>query len=202
MPGLATLLIVAFLALQAGSGPAPQPAAVAGEVLVADSPRTTVSGNTFIAPAGWRIEVRGRATILHAPEGTSRIALVDVEANDADGAVAAAWAAYQRDAKWPLKVTNDFPDKDGWSGIRDYTYQVSPNEKRDVGANARRANGVWTVVLYEMDQAVAEKRGGQVARIRWQVPRGSSAVMWRSHKWSSALRTTKRWRRECSVRWG
>ena len=165
MPAIATALIVAFLALQAASGPPSQPAATAGDVLAADSPRTTVAGNTFIAPAGWRIEVRGPATILHAPEGHSRIALVDVQAPDADRAVAAAWAAYTPDAKWPLKVTNDFPDKDGWSGIRDYTYQTSPNEKRDVGANARRANGVWTVVLYDMDQGVGEKRGGQVALI-------------------------------------
>ena len=39
----------------------------------------------------------------------------------------------------PLEVTNDFPDRDGWSGIRDHSYQTSPNERRDVGANARRA---------------------------------------------------------------
>jgi CubicO group peptidase (beta-lactamase class C family) len=165
MPAIATLLIGLVLALQGVSAPASQAAAPGGEVLAANSPRTTVEGNTFIAPAGWRIEVRGAATILHAPEGNSRIALVDVRAPDADRAVAAAWAAYKPDAKWPLKVTSDFPDRDGWSGIRDYSYQTSPNEKRDVGASARRANGVWTVVLYDMDQAVAEKRGGQVALI-------------------------------------
>ena len=137
----------------------------AGEVLAADVPRTTVEGNKFVAPAGWRIEVRGRATILSAPEGNSHIALVDVHAKDADSAVAAAWAAYRPDAKWPLKVTNNFPNKDGWSDIRGYTYQTSPNEKRDVSANARRAADTWTVVLYDMDQAVGEKRGGQVALI-------------------------------------
>ena len=137
----------------------------AGEVLAADVPRTTVEGNKFIAPAGWRIEVRGRATILSAPEGNSHIALVDIHAKDADSAVAAAWAAYRPDAKWPLKVTNSFPNKDGWSDIRGYTYQTSPNEKRDVSANARRAADTWTVVLYDMDQAVGEKRGGQVALI-------------------------------------
>jgi CubicO group peptidase (beta-lactamase class C family) len=137
----------------------------AGEVLAADTPRTTVEGNTFVAPAGWSIAVRGPATILEAPEGGSRIALVDVRAANADAAVAAAWAAYRPDAKWPLKVTNDFPDKDGWSGIRDYSYQTSPNEKRDVGANARRAGDVWTVILYDMEQAVGEKRGAQVALI-------------------------------------
>jgi CubicO group peptidase (beta-lactamase class C family) len=137
----------------------------AGEVLAADTPRTTVEGNTFIAPAGWRIEVRGPATILAPPETGSHIALVDVKAPDADRAVAAAWAAYRPDAKWPLKVTNDFPDKDGWSGIRAYSYQTSPNEKRNVSANARRAGDTWTVALYDMDQGVGEKRGAQVALI-------------------------------------
>ena len=34
------------------------------ELLVADSPRTTVLGNKFIAPEGWTISVRGPATIL------------------------------------------------------------------------------------------------------------------------------------------
>src|SRR6516165_9196266 len=68
----------------------PQP-----ERLSADAKRTTVDGNTFLAPAGWTIAVRGRATILEAPEAGSRIALVDVQAKDADAAVAAAWAEYK-----------------------------------------------------------------------------------------------------------
>ncbi len=155
-------LIVLLLSISTGS---PQAQTPAGEVLTADTPRTTVEGNKFIAPAGWRIEVRGRATILTAPEGNSHIALVDVQAADSDAAVGAAWTAYRSAAKWPLKVTHDFPNKDGWSNIRNYDYQTSPNEKRDVGASARRAGGTWTVVLYDMDQAVGEKRGGQVALI-------------------------------------
>jgi CubicO group peptidase (beta-lactamase class C family) len=57
------------------------------------------------------------------------------------------------------------PTNDGWSHIRDYTYQTSPNEKRNVSANARRTGNTWTVVLYDMDQAVGEKRGAQVALI-------------------------------------
>ena len=140
-------------------------ASAAKETLSADTPRTTVAGNTFIAPGGWSIEVRGPATILEPPEGGSHIALVDVQAKDADAAVAAAWAAYRADAKWPLKVTHDLPDRDGWSGIRAYDYQTSPNEKRGVGASARRAGDTWTVVLYDMEDAVGEKRGGQVALI-------------------------------------
>jgi CubicO group peptidase (beta-lactamase class C family) len=166
MPVIAGFIALTLLTLHWSSVASSQtPAASASEVLTADTPRTTVEGNKFIAPAGWRIEVRGRATILQAPEGNSRIALVDVRAKDADSAVAAAWAAYGVDPKWPLKVTNSYPDKDGWSNIRSYSYQTSPNEKRDVGADARRTGDTWTVTLYDMDQAVGEKRGAQVALI-------------------------------------
>jgi len=167
MPELATVLMLGVLATQSAAAAPAQPATSpsSGRVLAADTPSATVSGNTFIAPAGWTITVRGPATILQAPEGDSHIALVDVQAADADAAVKAAWAAYRPDARWPLKVTNDFPDKDGWSGIRSYDYQTSPNEKRGVGASARRANGTWTVILYDMADAVGEKRGAQVALI-------------------------------------
>jgi CubicO group peptidase (beta-lactamase class C family) len=166
MPRAAIFLLAIVLTLQLSPAAHQLPQTrAAGEVLAADTPRTTVEGNKFTAPAGWRIEVRGPATILTAPEGDSRIALVDVRAKDADTAVAAAWKAYRPDAKWPLKVANDYPDKDGWSNIRDYSYQTSPNEKRNVSANARRRGDIWTVVIYDMDQAVGEKRGGQVALI-------------------------------------
>ncbi len=133
--------------------------------LAADTPQTTVAGNTFIAPADWSVSVRGPATLLEPPEGQGAIALVDVTAPDADAAVAAAWKAYKPDASWPLKVTHDRPDRNGWSKQKAYDYQTSPNEKRDVGVNASFANGRWTVVIYDMSQAVGEKRGAQVALI-------------------------------------
>jgi CubicO group peptidase (beta-lactamase class C family) len=143
-----------------------QTAPATPERLAADTPKTTVAGNTFIAPAEWTVSVRGPATILEPPEGGgSAIALVDVAAPDADAAVAAAWKAYKPDAKWPLKVTHDRPDRNGWSKQKSYDYQTSPNEKRDVGAFAAFANGSWDVVIYDMGQAVGEKRGAQVALI-------------------------------------
>ena len=155
------LLIAVLLAWSLGNAPATG----APERLKADTPKTTVEGNTFIAPSEWSVSVRGAATILEAPEGGSWIALVDVTAADADAAVAAAWKVYKPDAKWPLKVTHDYPDRDGWSKLRGYDYQTSPNEKRYVSARAAFANGRWNVILYDMSEAVREKRGGQVALI-------------------------------------
>ena len=165
MQALTRLLAICLFAL---------PLAAQSEVMTADTPKTTVAGNTFIAPAGWQVSVRGNATILAAPEGGSHVALIDVKAKDADSAVAAAWAEYA-EAKWPLLNTNDLPDKDGWSGIRVYNYQTAPNEKRGVQAVARKANDVWTVGIYDMDQGVGEKRGAQVALILGRLlPKGYS----------------------------
>lgn len=153
-------------------------AAVTPERIAADTPKTTVAGNTFVVPAGWSLIVRGPATILEAPEGGSFIALVDVAATDAataDAAVAAAWAAYKPDAKWSLKVTTPIADKDGWTDRKSYSYQTSPNEKRDVGVDVRRANDTWTVAIYDMAQAIGEKRGAQVGLIYGKLlPKGRS----------------------------
>ena len=138
-----------------------------------DTPSTTVAGNTFIAPAGWSLTVRGPATVLEPPEGGSAIALVDVRAPSADSAVAAAWRAYKPDAAWPLKVVTQRPDKDGWTDRASYDYQTSPNEKRDVSVGIQRANGVWTAAIYDMAWAVGEKRLAQVALIFGQLlPKG------------------------------
>ena len=168
MQALALLLFVAGRFFAQAAAPAAAP-------LAADTPTTTVLGNTLIAPAGWTVSVRGPATILAPPEGDSWIALVDVEAKDADAAIAAAWAAYKPDAKWPLKVSNDTPDKDGWSKRKSYEYQTSPNEKRGVQALAEYANGHWTVVVYDVGDAVGEKRGAQVALIFGRLlPKGYS----------------------------
>jgi CubicO group peptidase (beta-lactamase class C family) len=139
------------------SGPAPS----APEVMAADTPRTTVEGATFIAPAGWTVVTRGAAVILSPPENGSWVALVDSHAKDADGAVAAAWAAYAPDAKRKVAVAVDQPGRDGWEQARAYQYEVSPNEKRVVAAVAQRAGDTWTVVIIDVAEAIGEKRGSQ-----------------------------------------
>jgi CubicO group peptidase (beta-lactamase class C family) len=141
--------------------------------LAKDTPTTTTAGTTFLAPAGWTVTVRGPATIVEAPETGSRIAIVDVEAAGPDEAVKAAWAAYDPKASRPLKVTTPAADRDGWTRVANYDYQTSPNEKRDVGANVRHANGRWTVTIYDMAQAVGEKRAAQVNLIYGEMlPKG------------------------------
>ena len=135
------------------------------EHLTQDTPRTTTSGNRFVAPGGWSITVRDTATILAPPEPEAHIALVDVSAKDAESAVKAAWKIYKPDASWPVIDVRTVPDREGWSDVHVFVYRTSPNEKRSVAAHARKAGGAWTVILFDMPDAVAEKRGGQVGVI-------------------------------------
>ena len=183
MKKLVVAFLLAFSSVQVlgqGQRSSAQPAtkavsSQASERLPGDTPKTTVLGNAFFAPKDWSIGVEGPATILEAPEGNSWIALVDVQAKGPEEALAAAWQAYKPDAKWPIKVTNNLADEDGWSRRRNYEYLTSPNEKRGVGALVCYSGSNWTVVIFDMADAVAEKRGAQVALVFGRLlPKGYS----------------------------
>jgi CubicO group peptidase (beta-lactamase class C family) len=133
--------------------------------LAADTKSATAQGATFIAPKGWTLTQRGPATTIEAPEKDSRIVLVDVQAKDADAAVAAAWAASGLKLAWPLKLSQAAADRDGWTDRKGYQYETSPNEKRGVGAMAQRHGDTWTVAIEDLADATAEKRGGQLGLI-------------------------------------
>jgi CubicO group peptidase (beta-lactamase class C family) len=165
--GQSVLVAACLLVLTSCERSTPREAAInsAEEQLTVDTPKATVEGATFIAPADWTFSVRGPATILEAPEGDSRIALVDVRAPDADSAVALAWAAYMPDHAWPLTVVTPSPDEDGWTDRHSYSYQTSPDEKRGVGVYTHRAGDVWTVAIYDMSNATGGKRMSAVALI-------------------------------------
>ncbi len=143
--------------------PAPGPKETPAEKMTVDTPKTTVAGNTFIVAAEWSMRVRGAGTIVEAPEGGSMFAIYDLpDAKDAADAVTQAWKQFQGKTPYPQVSTITGADTDGWSKLTGFSYDVPPNLKRAIGANARFANGVWTVLLFDFDQAVAEKRGAQV----------------------------------------
>ena len=155
------LAVTLALGLQVAAPAAAQAQAAAA----VDTPSTTSAGNPFVLPAEWTLERRGSMSVLRPPEGDSHIALLDAQARDADAAVAEAWAAYDPTAKWPLKVANDRPGRDGWEQMRIYQYETSANDKRGVMAIALRNDDRWTVGVYDMSNATGEKRGSQVNKI-------------------------------------
>lgn len=173
-----SLLFVSTPALCAtgGIGPTDSSAiSTADETLVADTPRTTIDGNGFVAPTGWSIRTVGPAVILTAPEGGSHIAQVDVgAAKDADAAVAAAWKAYDPKAHWRLNLAGDRQVRDGWEQVRGYQYDTPVKDQRSVFAGARRRGERWTVTIYDMANAVSDKRDAQIELIGRLLPKGYS----------------------------
>ena len=126
-----------------------------------DTPASTVAGNPFTVPAGWSVSVKGPATIMTPPEGGSHIVYVDVEAEDAESAIAKAWAAY-KEPSWPLKLVDEQADDNGWSRRKRFEYQTSPNERRGVVAGAMFADGRWTVWIYDVADEVGGKRSAAI----------------------------------------
>ena len=90
----------------------------------------------------------------------SRLALVDVTARDAGRRGGGGLGGLP--ARSPLAAQGRHPDadKDGWQDQRTYSYQTSPNERRDVVAGAKRHGDDWTVWIYDMFQPTGERRAG------------------------------------------
>lgn len=157
-------LVAPVVAPVAAPSAAPGPTVTEAQRLAAETPGTTAAGHRFLAPTGWSLRVAGRASILEAPEGGSWVAFIEVDAADADGAVAEAWAAFRPGGVGrALRSSAPAPNKDGWRDRRSYSYQTSPNEARTVGALAMRHGGQWVVRLVDLANAVAGKREADVA---------------------------------------
>jgi CubicO group peptidase (beta-lactamase class C family) len=151
---VAVLGLALFASFAVGAADA-QPAAVR---LTADTPWTTSSGATFMAPANWSVTSGPNTCVLAPPEDDSHVAIIDVEAAGADAAVAAAWASYRPDAHRPLKIAEPQSPYNGWEERHLYSYETSPNEKAVVYALAWRAGKGWTVAIVEATQSTFEKR--------------------------------------------
>ena len=111
--------------------------------------------------------------LLEPPESDSHLAIIDVDASEADLAVAAAWAAYRPTPTQPLKRA--FPGALGnsWDEARAHTYETSPNERVKVSASARRAGMRWTVIIQDFTQSTFGKRTAGVFLVYQSVrPKG------------------------------
>ena len=164
---LLMLTLVLHMVSPATGWTAPTPASEAAttasgapEKVEADTPRATPAGSTFTVPAGWTMTTRGSMVVLDPPEPDSHVAIVDVQAKDADAAVAAAWAAYQPGFKRPLKIALPQAARNGWEERKAFQYETSPNERVVVGAYAWRAGDAWSVILVDGTEPTFEKRGG------------------------------------------
>lgn len=161
----AALAMLLSTPVYAASTGAPQAAeAPADSTAAPDTPTATPRGTTFIVPAGFTYRVEGNAVLIMPPEADgSRIAIVDAAADNPDAAVLEAWKLLGMSPK--LLVGTDGAPRDGWEQRRFYDYDVAANAKRAIGATAFRTGKAWTVMVVDVDQAIAEKRGSQFGKI-------------------------------------
>jgi CubicO group peptidase (beta-lactamase class C family) len=173
---LLAIWVCPLLPASAQTPPAPPPAAAskpAPETLPRDTPRTTAGGASFTAPKDWSMSVDGAVVVLLAPDGDTRLAIVDSSAADPDAAVAAAWATVRPGVTRSLRLMTPAPGRDGWDEQRNYSYETSPNERRVVGATALKRGTGWTVWLVDGAQATMDQRGAQVGLVRQSLrPKG------------------------------
>jgi len=159
-----TALAVALACLiPAGAASAAEPPAAATQ---GDEQSVTTPGGkaTFLLPAGWGKTVQGNAVIITPPEADgSRSAFVDTTAATPDEAVAEAWKVLGLHPKFLLAT--DAAPRDGWDQRRFYDYDVPANAKRVINAGAFRKGTSWTVMVADVDQAIAEKRSSQYGKI-------------------------------------
>ena len=146
------------------AGPAAKPGA-ASEHLTASAPRTTAGGATFTAPTGWTLRTDGDLRTLEGPEAGLRVGLLDVATTDADSAVAAAWLLLEPGFKWKLKLVQPGPGRDGWEDERLYTYEMSPNEKLVVYAQAKHKGRRWVVLFFDAGEGPFQRRRAEVRLI-------------------------------------
>ena len=125
-------------------------------------PQVTAAGVTFATPAGWSVSSDQRTISVLAPESDTHVVVVDEKAPDAATAVAQAWATYKPGFSRPLRASVDMPDRDGWTAVKQFLYETSPNEKTVVVAIARRAGDTWNVMLLDGSDATFGKRGAQI----------------------------------------
>jgi CubicO group peptidase (beta-lactamase class C family) len=156
-------LVVTATSAQPSDVKAPVGTATMVTRLSVDMPQTTSAGATFTVPAEWSVTADANKRVLDPPEGDSHIALVDVEAADANTAVAAAWASYRPDARRPLKIALPQAPYNGWDERHLYSYETSPNERMVVYALVWRAGKAWTVVIVEASWSTFEKRNAAIS---------------------------------------
>ncbi|AZU03636.1 beta-lactamase [Glycocaulis alkaliphilus] len=133
----------------------------------ANTPGTTGGGVGYTAPDGWDVRPGEGLTVLAAPADELLVALVDVgSADSASDAVLAAWALFDPDADYPVRLVTAASPREGWEERASVSYDIPPNERLAVQALALRREASWTVMIVRGSQAAQERRSAATSLIQ------------------------------------
>ncbi len=115
----------------------------------ADTPMSTPSGSTYIAPKGWTVTASAGVTRLEDPN--REVSMWFVERKEADGvaAITAAWEQVKPGFRRTLMLTTPRPGRNGWDASLAAFYETTVAEGRRVVAHATRKGDTWFVALFD-----------------------------------------------------
>lgn len=156
-----------FGVASAALDPSPTPALILSpKILAADTPGKTPAGVAFTGPKEWSISIAPKFVMFAAPEGDTRLAIVDIgKADDAAKAAAQAWMLYAPDAHHPVNLVTARAANNGWDERKAVEYETSPNEQASIVAEALRSGTSWTVLILDGHNATVEKRGAAISLV-------------------------------------
>lgn len=154
------LILAAGMCLLAASGTAAW--AQSGAAAQAQGVISIGADARMVAPEGWAIARDGEIVRFTPPERDFHVAIVPVTGvKNAAEAVAQAWRRSNPGFKWPVRLSQPLPAREGWDEAVQVGYEVPPAEKAMAQALAFRHGTAWTVVTSEGALATIAKRQAQ-----------------------------------------
>ena len=140
-----------------------------------DTPMTTPSGSTYIAPKGWTVTSNGDVILLQDPNREVSVRFVERKEPEGIAAIAAAWKQVEPDFGRTLMLAMPRPGRDGWDASVNAAYETTVAEERRVWAHAALKGDTWFVALNDGTIAGWGRRGPQ-ANIAWSSFRAKGVV--------------------------
>lgn len=156
-----SLLGLLLAALTVSIGAQAQPSLTFKE-LPEDTKLTSASGATFTVAKGWHVARTDEIIVIQEPQRELAAAFVEVAAPTPEEAVAQAWKRWKPDFARTVRLTAKPPPTSGWDEIAQVGYETGAEERRVVGASARRKGTTYYVTLIDGALAAAERRGAQL----------------------------------------
>ena len=132
----------------------------------ADTPMTTATGSTYIAPKGWTVTTKQGVLVLQDPDREVSVTFLERKERDGADAIAAAWKQVQPGFARTVKVIKPGPGRDGWDAKIHVDYETTDAEGRSVWASARRKGDTWSVALSDGTREGWRRRGMQARLAR------------------------------------
>jgi CubicO group peptidase (beta-lactamase class C family) len=154
------------------AGPAKAKDETSAITVADDTPMTTPSGATYIAPKGWTVTTEGKVVLLQDPNREVSLRFVERKESDGVAAMTAAWKQVEPGFARTLILGTTRPGRDGWDASAHAAYETAVAEERWVWADARRKGDTWHVVLSSGTIPGWGRRGPQahIARGSYRAP--------------------------------